>query len=658
MSLPKLFKFKSIGANIMCVCLLVGLLPLLITGVILTKKAREDVVQAKCDHLEALAEVLIDHIGDKLDECIRVAKRQVSRRYLTGPREDAITGLNEFCANSLIYDLVIVTDAEGNVTAVNSRNFKNEEISTQSFLDLNLSSEEWFQKCAKSKADQPQIYVGSMTVDKMVAQVTNGRGYAVNVSVPVFDATGKLVRVWSQRISWERAFITLCENVKSLGAEQGDKLNVQIMDRDGLLLEDFDPAAILTFNPFKAGLLAAKRAVEGNHGSTQEKNRRSGKPQMNGYAASKWMGVEKELHWSAMVRQNIEDAPQLVAVIKDFTIWVTGIAVVLTFVVVFIAVMTGRSVAIPLKEAAAALKRVANGDLTPRLAVQSENEVGQMAGSLNEALESLSLVMRGIGERTQALATASQELSTLSSQLTSNADDTSVRAGVVSTSGEEVSANVRGVSAATEEMAASIRDVARSSGEAVRVASDAVHEAAAAQEVVSRLGASSAEISEVVAVIRGIAEQTNLLALNATIESARAGEAGKGFAVVAGEVKELAKGTASATGEIGNKVEILQKDCNDVIEALGRIHVTINRINEFQSSIAGAVEQQTIATQTISRNLAEAATGTNEISRSVTGVATASTQTLSGAAEVKKASTHVAQWGAELNQLIAKFKYE
>ncbi|NBV86962.1 MAG: hypothetical protein EBS01_12045 [Verrucomicrobia bacterium] len=128
--------------------------------------------------------------------------------------------------------------------------------------------------------------------------------------------------------------------------------------------------------------------------------------------------------------------------------------------------------------------------------------------------------------------------------------------------------------------------------------------------------------------------------------------------MVASEVKELAKGTSNATGDIGVKVEALQRDCRGVVEALTQIHGTIHKVNEFQSAIANAVEQQTIVTETISRNLSEAAEGTSDISRNVVGVAAASAQTLAGAAEVKNASSNVAQLGVELKDLVARFRYE
>jgi methyl-accepting chemotaxis protein len=164
------------------------------------------------------------------------------------------------------------------------------------------------------------------------------------------------------------------------------------------------------------------------------------------------------------------------------------------------------------------------------------------------------------------------------------------------------------------------------------------------------------EIGKVIKVITSIAQQTNLLALNATIEAARAGEAGKGFAVVANEVKELAKETAKATEEIGQKIEAIQGDSKAAVLAIGEISSIINQINDVSNTIASAVEEQTATTNEIGRNVSEAARGTTEIARNITGVATAAQNTTNGAMDTQKAAVALSEMATSLQRLMAQFK--
>nr|WP_305038146.1 GAF domain-containing protein [Cellulomonas triticagri] len=152
---------------------------------------------------------------------------------------------------------------------------------------------------------------------------------------------------------------------------------------------------------------------------------------------------------------------------------------------------------------------------------------------------------------------------------------------------------------AGEELVTSIQEVERNVLAATTVATDGQRIAQEANDEVAGLGESSAQIGQVVTVIQGIAAQTNLLALNATIEAARAGEAGKGFAVVAGEVKELARETADATTQVGDKVQRIQQQVDGVITSLAKIGGVVERINETQQTIGGVLTEQVAVTKAI-----------------------------------------------------------
>jgi methyl-accepting chemotaxis protein len=255
-----------------------------------------------------------------------------------------------------------------------------------------------------------------------------------------------------------------------------------------------------------------------------------------------------------------------------------------------------------------------------------------------------------------SLSGASTELTALSQQMASNAEETAAQANVAAAAAEQVSKNVVTVSTGIEEMGASIREIAKNAHEAAKVATAAVKVAEKTNATVAKLGESSAEIGNVIKVITSIAQQTNLLALNATIEAARAGEAGKGFAVVANEVKELAKQTAKATEDISRKIEAIQADTKGSVEAIGQIGKIINQINDFQNTIASAVEEQTATTAEISRNVSEAALGSNEIAQNVTGVAMAARSTTEGAANTKSSADDLSRLAVSLQDLVSHFR--
>lgn len=301
------------------------------------------------------------------------------------------------------------------------------------------------------------------------------------------------------------------------------------------------------------------------------------------------------------------------------------------------------------------VNKAANGDLSERLQVSGNDAVGQVGSCLASFFDELSSNLTIIGQTADSISVSSRGLSTINVGLNSAARETSSQADLVSTTSEKINDNVSSVATAAVQMTVSVREIANSASEAAAVATEAVKLAENTDERVKQLSVSSQDVGNVVKVISSIAEQTNLLALNATIEAARAGESGKGFAVVANEVKELAKQTALATDEISLKISAIQNDSEIAVSAIGDINNTISKIHEIQTTIAGAVEEQSATTREISRSVTEAATGTAEIADSILEVAKGAEQARDETQNAQAATQKQEDLAETLNTLVSKF---
>jgi methyl-accepting chemotaxis protein len=302
------------------------------------------------------------------------------------------------------------------------------------------------------------------------------------------------------------------------------------------------------------------------------------------------------------------------------------------------------------------LEAVAQGDLTRAATVRSRDELGQMAAAVNRANANIRETVGTLAAGAQTLGGNSERLTGATRRIADSAQTTARKVNVVASAASNVSNNVQTVAAGSDEMGLSITEIARNANEAARVASEAVSVAESTNQTVSKLGESSAEIGNVVKVITSIAEQTNLLALNATIEAARAGDAGKGFAVVASEVKDLAQETARATEDISRRVDAIQSDTANAVEAIESIGRIIAKINDYQVTIASAVEEQTATTAEMSRNVGDAANGTAEIAATISEVADAASTTTATLGEADTAVTELSRLATELNQVVGRFR--
>ena len=313
----------------------------------------------------------------------------------------------------------------------------------------------------------------------------------------------------------------------------------------------------------------------------------------------------------------------------------------------------------PLRSVSGVLSAVADGDLTQDPAVDKDrrDEVGNMAAALRRATGTLRRTVGQLSEHAVVLANASEELATTSRQSQQGAETGSRQANEVAGLAADMSTTIATIAAGATEMGASIREISQNTAQAVTVASRAVQVTDTTNRVMGKLGDSSAEIGNVVKTITAIAEQTNLLALNATIEAARAGDAGKGFAVVASEVKDLAQETARATDDISQRVATIQQDTSGAVAAIDEISTIINQINEYQTTIASAVEEQSATTQEMSRSVEEASAVGHRVADTVGDVASAVQLTTSGIAESNRAASSLAEMSNSLRGIVQTFQY-
>ncbi len=324
------------------------------------------------------------------------------------------------------------------------------------------------------------------------------------------------------------------------------------------------------------------------------------------------------------------------------------------------------------------------GDLTQRLTVHSNDELGELSRWFNLFLERLQTIIRQVKENSTRLNSSSTQLSKISEALADGAEQAAGEAQSVSGASEQMNENMTSIAAAMEEASVNVNMVASAAGEMTStineitqnaakarvITSDAVTQADKASTQVGELGGSAREIGQVVETITDISEQVNLLALNATIEAARAGDAGKGFAVVANEIKELAKQTAEATQEIKHRVDAIQNSTDGTVAEIEKITSVVKDINENVMVIASAVEEQSATTRNISDNVSQAAQGITDVNAHVSkssevsgeiarqiGLVTSSASDISqSSAQVNINSRELSDLAEELDKLVGIFK--
>ena len=308
----------------------------------------------------------------------------------------------------------------------------------------------------------------------------------------------------------------------------------------------------------------------------------------------------------------------------------------------------------PVTRTVEVIEAVAVGDLTKRIAVDSSDEIGEMAGHFNAFVDKLHEAITHVAQSSNEVARAANVLDNATEQMASGVEQAAIQVNSVATASEEMSKTSSEIAqnCVTAVRSSELANHSVATGESIiqgtidvmnRI-SDRVKESS---DVIKSLGTRSDQIGEIVGLINDVADQTNLLALNAAIEAARAGEHGRGFAVVADEVRKLAERTSHATKEISDTIRAMQTETKKAVssmeegvsevaigtteaaksgEALKEILSLINKVTGEINQIAVASEEETATTNEIATNIQQISQVMQETARRIQENSNASSQ--------------------------------
>jgi methyl-accepting chemotaxis protein len=666
---------------------------------------------------------LFERYGDVQAFGINRVLDQKASWYRTEEQSNpTIEVMNQYVDTYDLYYLTILVDLEGRVIAVNSKDADGKAIQSQNIYRKNYRETAWFRAlksqqftttmpfAAPGNTTMTGTYIEDLHVDSDVKVAYSGDdGLTLGFSAPVYR-DGKVVAYWTNRAKFSLVEDMLRATQQEMKAAGFPRASVVLLDKDGKILADYDPAeagtdqirhdftTLMTANLADRGLTAAKGAVAGKTGFTNDPHYRNGILRKTGYTHLKGALGYPGMNWSVLVSVNHAGATADSQAINRNVL----IAIIVCLAIVLpIGIIIGRIGVRGIGRVSEAAAKLAGGALDTRVSVMTTDEIGVLAQSFNEMGAQLQAKMtkereqaakmeafmvdakRVLGNLAQGdltdhmtspcegdLAQIKTSLNTAITNLTATlttvrgaAEGVTMGAEEITKGNEDLSqrtseqaSSLEETSSAMEEMTSTVKqnaDNAKQANKLAIAARDVANQGGAvttkAVEAMGEINKSSKKIADIITVIDEIAFQTNLLALNAAVEAARAGEHGRGFAVVAAEVRNLAQRSATAAKEIKGLInESIQRvtDGSELVEQSGKT----------LAEIVGSVKRVTDIIAEITAASQEQACGIDQVNKAIMQMDETTQQNAALVEEATSASQSMKEQAQELMRQVEVFK--
>ncbi|MDM5297211.1 methyl-accepting chemotaxis protein [Bacillus pumilus] len=394
------------------------------------------------------------------------------------------------------------------------------------------------------------------------------------------------------------------------------------------------------------------------------------------------------------------DASVVPETTKKLTIYISVASAIVLIGGLLFSFIMGRRIAKPARSLMETANRIADGDLTGTVEVESKDEIGQLAASFQKMQERIKELIAKISNSSNEVSKMSAQLRTVTNESSQSAQQVSEAMINMSEGINDSVANITDCTTSVAEIDTQIEGVTKEVGEMTSVSSNVQEQSESGQKLVQHvlehlnvlhdmmtnskqaaveLQSHSSKIESVISIITDISAQTNLLALNASIEAARVGEEGKGFAVVADEVRKLAEQSAEAAKTVSGLVIGTQENSQRVLESVeessraveeGReqmqgtsqnfavIYEGVSQFSTRTNNLLESIQQVERAYQTISTSIEQISVVSEEHAASSQEVAAATEQQSAGIQQISSSIEQLSDMSEDLAQMVSTFKID